>query len=72
MEKEYIYGSLEYCYGEIPIIRGFCSYKTIIKHSKAHPAYQRTIEDKHVCEIESFLLSNSYKYYVVLAFPTGM
>lgn len=75
MEKEYIYGNLEYCYDGIPIIRGFCSYKTIIRHSKSHPAYQRLIEDRHVLEIENFLLSNSYKFMpeIVLAYDyTGL
>ena len=35
MVKEKIVGVLEYCYNGIPVVRGYCSYKTIIKHSKA-------------------------------------
>ena len=62
MVKEIITGILEYCYGGIPIVRWYCSYKTLIKHSKAHEAYQRTAEDKHVEEIKDFISKASYKF----------
>jgi hypothetical protein len=61
--KEYIYGCLEYCYSGVPVIRGFCSYKTLVKHSSAHSAYQRTAESIHVDEIKNYLASASeYKF----------
>lgn len=33
-----------------------------IKHSRAHEAYQRTAEDKHVEEIKEFIAKASYKF----------
>jgi len=71
VSKEYINGILEYCYNGIPVIRGYCSYKTLIKHSVAHPAYQRAIETTHVNEIKNFISSaSSYKFMpeVVLSY----
>lgn len=70
MKKEIITGIIEYCYGGIPVVRGYCSYKTLIKHSKAHNAYQRTAEDKHVAEIKEFISKASYKFMpeVVLSY----
>lgn len=62
MKKEKITGIIEYCYGGIPIVRGYCSYKTLIKHSRAHEAYQRTAENKHVEEIKEFISKASYKF----------
>ena len=57
--NEYVYGNLEYCYNGIPVIRGYCSAKLLLKHSKAHDAYQRATEAKHVEEIKSFISSPS-------------
>ena len=70
MKKERITGIIEYCYGGIPIVRGYCSYKLLIKHSKAHEAYQRKAEDKHVEEIKEFISKASYKFMpeVVLSY----
>ena len=70
MGKERITGIIEYCYGGIPIIRGYCPYKLLIKHSRAHPAYQRTADDKHVEEIKSFVEGTSYRFMpeVVLSY----
>ncbi len=70
MEKEIIKGIMEYCYDGVPIVRGYCSYKTLIKHSKAHEAYQRTAEDKHVEEIKEFISKAPYKFMpeVVLSY----
>ncbi len=59
MAQEFINGILEYCYNGIPIIRGYASYKTLIKLSSAHPAYQRIAEKTHVQELENFLKSPS-------------
>ncbi len=62
MIKEKITGILEYCYGGIPVVRGYCSYKALIRHSKAHEAYQRKAEDQHVNEIKEFIAKASYKF----------
>lgn len=59
MAQEFINGILEYCYNGIPVIRGYASYKTLIKLSAAHPSYQRIAEATHVQELESFLKSPS-------------
>lgn len=65
-----IYGNLEYCFDGVPVIRGYCSAKTLLAHSKAHPAYQRNAEDQHVKDIETFITSSSLKFMpeIVLAF----
>lgn len=70
MKREIITGILEYCYGGIPVLRGYCSYKTLIKHSKAHEAYQRKAEDQHVEEIKEFISKAPYKFMpeVVLSY----
>ena len=70
MKKEIITGILEYCYGGIPVLRGYCSYKTLIKHSKAHEAYQRKAEDQHVEAIKAFISKAPYKFMpeVVLSY----
>lgn len=70
MKKEKITGIVEYCYGGIPIVRGYCSYNLLIKHSKPHAAYQRKAEDKHVEEIREFISKASYKFMpeVVLSY----
>jgi len=62
MKKEYINGILEYCYDGIPIIRGYCSYKMLIKHSKPHPAYQRAPEDSHVEDIKEYISGATLKF----------
>lgn len=62
MNREKIIGIVEYCYNGIPIIRGYCPYKTIIKHSKAHSAYQRQSQDTHVAEIKEYISTGSYKF----------
>lgn len=65
-----IYGHLEYCFGGLPVIRGYCDAKTILSHSQAHPAYQRTPNDNHVKEIEDYITSTSLKFMpeIVLAY----
>ena len=65
-----IYGSLEYCFDGVPVIRGYCSAKTLLSHSKAHPAYQRSTEDQHVEDIKKFISSPSLKFMpeLVLAY----
>lgn len=65
-----IYGNLEYCFDGVPIIRGYCSAKTLLNHSKAHPAYQRKTEDEHVNEIKQFISSSKLKFMpeIVLAY----
>lgn len=71
MAQEYIYGILESCYNGVPIIRGYASYKTLIRLSSAHPAYQRAAEETHVEDIENFLRSPSglkYMPEVVLSY----
>lgn len=70
MAKEKIYGNLEYCYNGLPIIRGYCSYKKLLKYSKPHPSYQRTAEEQHVNEIREYLESPQIKFMpeVVLSF----
>ncbi len=62
MEREKITGIVEYCYNGIPIVRGYCPYKTLIKHSKAHFAYQRQPQDTHVAEIKEYISGGSYKF----------
>lgn len=64
MAQEFINGILESCYNGVPIIRGYASYKTLIRLSSAHPAYQRTAEETHVNEIEDFLKSPSGMKYM--------
>ena len=56
---EYIYGNLEYCYDGVPVIRGYCSAKLLLAHSRAHEAYQRATERKHVDDIKDFITSPS-------------
>lgn len=65
-----IYGNLEYCFDGVPVIRGYCSAKTLLAHSQAHPAYQRNAEDQHVKDIKKFISSSSLKFMpeIVLAF----
>lgn len=73
---EYIYGNLEYCYDGVPVIRGYCSAKLLLAHSRAHEAYQRATERKHVDDIKDFITSPSAMKFmpeVVLAYDyTGM
>lgn len=57
--REYVYGNIEYCYNGVPVIRGYCSAKLLLKHSKAHEAYQRATETNHIEEIKSFISSPS-------------
>lgn len=57
-----IYGILDYCYGGVPVFRGYVSYKTLIKYSTPHPAYQRKADDEHVKEIEDFISKGSLKF----------
>lgn len=66
----YIYGQLEYCYLGVPIIRGYCSAKDLIFHSKAHPAYQRNADTKHIIDIVKFLKDSSLKFMpeIILAY----
>ncbi len=59
---DYIYGNFQYCYNGIPVIRGYCSYKTLIKFSKPHPAYQRDTDQTHIEEIKEFVTGNGYKF----------
>lgn len=61
MDK-YIYGNFEYCYNGVPVIRGYCSYKTLIEYSKPHPAYQRKTDSEHIKEIKQFVSSGEYKF----------
>ena len=65
-----IYGNLEYCFDGVPVIRGYCSAKILLAHSKAHPAYQRDAQDTHVKEIEEFITSSKLKFMpeIVLAY----
>lgn len=67
---EKIYGSLQYCYGGVPVLRGYCSYKLLIKHSKPHPAYQRKSQDKHVEDIKNYISSPDFRFMpeVILSF----
>lgn len=70
-----IYGNFEYCYDGIPVIRGYCSYKTLIEFSRPHPAYQRDADQAHVDEIREFVKENDYKFMpeVILSYDcTGM
>ena len=70
-----IYGNLEYCFDGVPVIRGYCSAKVLLAHSKAHPAYQRNAEDQHVKDIKNFISSSSLKFMpeIVLAYDyTGI
>lgn len=68
--KTDIYGNLQYCYNGIPIIRGYCSYKTLIKFSKPHPAYQRQTDKNHIEDIKQFINKAEYNFMpeVVLSF----
>lgn len=70
MAKEKIYGNLEYCYNGVPIVRGYCSYKFLLKYSKPHEAYQRTAEEAHVREIREYLESPQLRFMpeIVLSF----
>lgn len=65
-----IYGNLEYCFDGIPVIRGYCSARTLISHSKPHPAYQRDTEDEHIKDIKKFISSSGLKFMpeIVLAY----
>ena len=60
--KYYLYGIFEYCYEGIPIIRGYCSSKTLIKFSVPHPAYQRQADVCHVAEIKNYLDAPDIKF----------
>ncbi len=54
---------MEYCYNGIPIIRGYCSYKTLIKYSQPHPAYQRKLNSEHTKEICEYISGTAgYKF----------
>ena len=57
-----IYGILDYCYGGVPVLRGYVSYKTLLKYSTPHPSYQRTPNDEHIKEIEDFISKGSFKF----------
>lgn len=59
---DYIYGNFQYCYNGIPVIRGYCSYKTLIKFSRPHPAYQRDANQEHIDEIKEFVTGTGYKF----------
>ena len=59
---DYICGILDYCYNGVPIVRGYASYKTLVKYSYPHPAYQRHPEDQHVKEIEEFISRGTLKF----------
>lgn len=59
---DYIYGNFQYCYNGIPVIRGYCSYKTLIKFSRPHPAYQRDTDQTHIEEIKEFVTGTGYKF----------
>lgn len=59
---DYIYGNFQYCYNGIPVIRGYCSYKTLIKFSRPHPAYQRDTDQTHIDEIKEFVTGTGYKF----------
>lgn len=70
-----ILGNFQYCYDGIPVIRGYCSSKTLIKYSHPHPAYQRQAEAKHVKEIKEFLSGNNLRFMpeVILSYDfSGM
>ncbi|MBQ9264039.1 MAG: hypothetical protein IJ189_07515 [Clostridia bacterium] len=70
-----IIGNFQYCYNGIPVIRGYCSSKTLIKYSQPHPAYQRKAETNHVEEIKEFLKGYSLKFMpeVILSYDySGM
>ena len=70
-----ILGNFQYCYDGIPVIRGYCSSKTLIKYSRPHPAYQRQAEANHVKEIKEFLNGHSLKFMpeVILSYDfSGM
>ena len=70
-----IYGNFQYCYNSVPVIRGYCSFNTLIKHSRPHPAYQRESDKKHVDEIRQFLNGGSYRFMpeIVLSYDySGM
>lgn len=70
MAKEKIYGNLEYCYGGVPVIRGYCSYRLLLKYSTPHEAYQRATEEAHVREIREYLDSPQLRFMpeIVLSF----
>ena len=57
-----ILGNFQYCYNGIPVIRGYCSSKTLIKYSHPHPAYQRQVDSEHIQEIRGFLTGHSLKF----------
>ena len=70
-----IIGNFQYCYNNIPVIRGYCSSKLLIKYSHSHPAYQRIAETGHVEEIKEFLDGTSIKFMpeIVLSYDySGM
>lgn len=60
--NDYIYGNFQYCYNGIPVIRGYCSYKTLVKFSKPHPAYQRETSSEHIDEIKEYIMGTGYKF----------
>lgn len=57
-----IYGVLDYCYGGVPVVRGYVSCKTLLKYSIPHPSYQRTPNDEHIREIENFISKGDFKF----------
>ena len=70
-----ITGNFQYCYNGIPVIRGYCSSKTILKHSRPHPAYQRHVDEIHVEEIKEYLDGPGYIFMpeIVLSYDySGM
>lgn len=72
---DFIWGNFQYCFNGIPVIRGYCSSKLLVKYSRPHPAYQRQLEAQHVDEIKSFLNGQSMKFMpeIVLSYDyTGM
>ena len=72
---DYITGNFQYCYNGVPVIRGYCSSKLLIKYSSPHPIYQRKADASHIEEIKQFLDGTSYKFMpeIVLSFDyTGM
>lgn len=72
---DYIVGNFQYCFDGIPVIRGYCSSKLLVKYSRPHPAYQRQPEAQHVDEIKAFLNGHSIKFMpeIVLSYDySGM
>lgn len=70
-----IYGNFQYCYNSVPVIRGYCSYRILINHSRPHIAYQRESDKQHVNEIRQFLDGGGYRFMpeIVLSYDySGM